>query len=68
MELERIKKELYGVDDIWDIDFGEPRFDRDLTLEFNSKHRGSIRMGMGLFYTPEEWEEIRTKVLQTPLP
>ena len=68
MKLERIKKELCGMDEVWDVDFKEPRFRRDVTMKFNSKHRGGVRVAMGLFYTPEEWKEKRKKVLETPLP
>ena len=68
MELALLKKKFLGNDDIWDIDFQEPKFDRDLTVSFGSKHRGSIRLSMGLFYTDEEWNEIRQDVLKTPLP
>ena len=68
MKLELITKELCGMDDVWDVDFREPRYDRDVTLKYDFKHRGSVRIAMGLFYTPEEWEKFRTKVLETPLP
>jgi len=68
MELELIKERFLGKKDIWDIDFKEPKFDRDLTLAFSSKHRGSVRLAMGLFYTDDEWKKIREKVLRTSLP
>ena len=68
MKLESVKEKLLGKTDIWDIDFKQPMFDRDLTMMFSSKHRGSVRLSMGLFYTKEEWDRVREKVLNTPLP
>ncbi len=54
--------------DIWDADFGEPKVDRKLTEKFALKHRGSVRVSMGLFYTKEEWEDRKKEVLSKPLP
>jgi len=68
MELESVKEKFGAKGDIWNTDFKEPRIDRNLTLEFSAKHRGSVRLAMGLFYTDKEWEAIRKKVLGTPLP
>lgn len=62
---------IYGLikdRDIWDTDFEEPGLDRKLTEKFAIKHRGSVRISKGLFYTKEEWEERRSKVLNKPLP
>ena len=66
--LDSIKENFLGQKNIWDINYKEPRFDRDLTMEFTSKHRGSVRFAMGLFHTDEEWERIRKESLSTPLP
>lgn len=68
MDFTSVKEQFKGKKNIWDADFKEPRIDRELTLAFAAKHRGSIRLAMGLFYTDEEWERIRKKVLGTPLP
>ncbi len=68
MELKSIKEKFLNKEDIWDIDFKEPKFDRDLTSKFSSKHRGSVRLSMGLFYTDEEWAQKRKEVLNRPLP
>jgi len=68
MDFRLVKEQFKGKEDIWDTDFKEPRIDRDLTLAFATKHRGSVRLSMGLFYTDEEWKAIRKKVLGTPLP
>jgi len=68
MDFRLVEEQFKGREDIWDTDFKEPRIDRSLTLAFAAKHRGSIRLAMGLFYTNEEWEAIRKKVLGTPLP
>jgi hypothetical protein len=68
MSLESIKEAFVGKRDIWDVEFKPPVIDRNLTMHFGSKHRGSIRLSMGLFYTGEEWDTIRERVLETPLP
>lgn len=68
MDFRLVKEQFKGKEDIWDTDFKEPRIERNLTLKFATKHRGSVRLAMGLFYTDEEWERIRKKVLGTPLP
>lgn len=54
--------------DIWDIDFNEPKVDRDLTKKFAHKHRGSVRISSGRFYTKEEFKTKKEKVLKKPLP
>jgi hypothetical protein len=68
MGLESIKEAFVGERDIWDVEFKPPVIDRNLTMVFGSKHRGSIRLSMGLFYTDEEWNKIRKRVLEIPLP
>ena len=68
MDFSSVKEQFKSKEDIWDTDFKEPRIDRNLTLKFANKHRGSVRLAMGLFYTDKEWGEIRKKVLGTPLP
>lgn len=68
MELELIKERFLGKKDIWDMDFKEPKFSRGLTMAFSSKHRGSVRLATGLFYTDDEWKKIREKALRTSLP
>lgn len=68
MELSHIKEKFAGKKNIWDINFKAPTFHRELSMMFGSKHRGSVRLSMGRFYTPQEWESIREKVLKTPLP
>lgn len=68
MDFKLVKEQIKGKEDIWDTDFKKPRINRDLTLEFAHKHRGSVRISMGLFLSDEEWEEVRRKVSETPLP
>jgi hypothetical protein len=55
-------------EDVTDIDFGEAIFDRELTEKFAEKHRGSVRISTGRFYTKEEWEERRKELLKVKLP
>ncbi len=68
MKLALLKEKFLGKQDIWDIDYSEPKFDYVLTTLSGSKLRGSIRLSMDLFYTNEEWEQISQKILQTPMP
>ena len=68
MDFRLVKESFKGKEDVWNTDFKKPRIEQDLTLMFAAKHRGSVRLAMGLFYTNEEWETIRRKVLSTPLP
>ncbi len=68
MATKSVKEKFKVKEDIWDTDFKEPKIDRDLTIAFSSKHRGSVRLAMGLFYTDEEWKAMRKRVLRTPLP
>ena len=68
MELSLVKREFLGVEDVWDMDFSKPKIDRELTKLFSSKHRGSVRISMGLFLTDEEWEKIKEEDAKHPLP
>lgn len=62
---------LYGIflnKDVIDEDLGEAKLDKGLTLRFAEKHRGSVRLSTGRYYTKEEWEKRRKKLLQVKLP
>jgi hypothetical protein len=64
-------EKLYGYflqKDVTDEDLGEAKIDRKLTDKFVGKHRGSVRISTGRFYTREEWEERRKKLLKVKLP
>ena len=54
--------------DIWDLEFGELEIDRDLIQEFASRHRGSVRISMGLFCTKKEFEKEKKEVLSRSIP
>ncbi|MFO7967098.1 MAG: hypothetical protein R6U44_05820 [Archaeoglobaceae archaeon] len=54
--------------DIWDADFGGSDIDRDLTIKFSHKHRGSVRLSTGKFYTRKEFKSKKERVMETPLP
>ena len=58
---------IEGVD-IWDMDFGELDVDRNLIQEFSARHRGSVRISMGLFCTKKEFEKEKKEVLSRPIP
>ncbi len=58
---------MKGVD-IWDMEFGELEIDRDLIQEFASRHRGSVRVSMGLFCTKKEFEKEKKEVLSRSIP
>jgi len=55
-------------EDVWEIDFSDMKIDRNLTKKASVKHRGSVRISEGLFYTKEEWEEKRKRILDKELP
>ena len=68
MELSLLKEKFLGKADVWDDDYRQPEYDRKLTVMFGHKHRGSIRLALGLFHTDKEWEQERAKILRTPMP
>ena len=62
---------LFIKGDVLDRDFGELKIDRELTQNFSLRYGSSplpVRMAMGLFYTPEEWEKRREEILSKKLP
>ena len=54
--------------DVWDIDFSDIVIDRDKNSKFSHRYRGSMRMSMGLFYSNNEYNHWRDKVLSRKLP
>lgn len=64
-------EESYGYflqRDVTDEDLSEPKLDKDLTAQFAAKHRGSVRISTGRYYTREEWRQRRKKLLKVKLP
>lgn len=62
---------LYGLflkRDVIDEDLGDAKLDKRLTLKFAGKHRGSVRLSTGRYYTREEWQKRRKKLLRIKLP
>jgi len=58
-------------EEVWDTHFSDLRIDenaRELTKRLANRFRGGVRISMGKFYTDEEWERRREKILSTPLP
>ncbi len=54
--------------DVWSIDFGEEKIDRKKVAKLANTHRGSVRIASGRYYTKEEYEARRKRILNTPLP
>jgi hypothetical protein len=54
--------------DVWDSDFVEPNVDRSLPQRLAVRHRGSVRLLQGKFYTKAEVEAKRKRVMSRPLP
>jgi len=64
-------EKLYGCflkEDVTDKDLGDAEIDRELTDKFAGKHRGSVRISTGRFYTRAEWAERRKKLVRVKLP
>jgi hypothetical protein len=53
---------------VTDEDLGNAKFDRELTKQYAGKHRGSVRISTGRFYTEEEWQQRRKQLLKVKLP
>lgn len=66
MRLGEAKERFLNKKDIWDIDFRDPKFVRDPALL--AKYRGSVRLSAGLFYTTDEWQCERERILKQRLP
>jgi len=64
--LAEMKERFLRKEDVWDIDFREPKFSRDRVL--SSRSRGAVRLSGGWYYTTEEWAKEREKVLNERLP
>jgi hypothetical protein len=54
--------------DVTDEDLGEAKLDKELTEKFAGKHRGSVRISTGRFYTREEWAKRRKELIKVRLP
>ena len=54
--------------DIVEADFGPMRIDREQVKKFSLRHRGSVRLSSGKYYTEEEFEDKKKKIFKEPLP
>lgn len=54
--------------DIWEAEFGELKIDREKVRKMSNSHRGSVRISSERYYTNEEYEARRQRVLSKPLP
>lgn len=55
-------------EDVWDKSFEDIIIDREKTKQFSYRYRGSMRMSMGLFFSNDEYNHWRNKVLSEKLP
>lgn len=67
-EIDSVKGLFLKRKDILDIELEEPKLDKEETIRFSPRVRGSVRLSLGLFYTKEEWEKEREELLSKPLP
>jgi hypothetical protein len=67
MSIERLKGKFIR-EDVGDLEPSEPKLDRNLTIKFSGRHRGSIRLSQGRYYTKEEWTKRRNKLQHLSLP
>lgn len=69
MVLNLPKSDLFVKDrDIVETDFGPMRIDREQVRKFSLRHRGSVRLSSGKYYTEEEFEDRKKKIFKEPLP
>lgn len=68
MAIESLKGLFLDNEDVINIEPGEPKLDKVLTQKFSARNRGSVRLSLGRFYTREEWEQKREKLLNKQLP
>lgn len=69
MVLNLPKSGLFVKDrDIVEADFGSMRIDREQVRKFSLRHRGSVRLSSGKYYTEEEFEDRKKKIFKEPLP
>lgn len=69
MVLKLPKSGLFVKDmDIVEADFGPMRIDREQVKKFSLRHRGSVRLSSGKYYTEEEFEDRKKKIFKEPLP
>ncbi|MDP2718608.1 MAG: hypothetical protein Q8P44_02060 [Dehalococcoidia bacterium] len=66
MDISSLKGKFVG--DVTDQEPKEPKFTRESTINMAHKHRGSVRLSKGLFYTREEWEKERVHILAEKFP
>ncbi|MCD4815157.1 MAG: hypothetical protein K8R06_02010 [Methanosarcinales archaeon] len=69
MVLNLPKSGLFVKDrDIVEADFGPMRIDREQVRKFSLRHRGSVRLSSGKYYTEGEFEDRKKKIFKEPLP
>ncbi|MCX9015113.1 MAG: hypothetical protein OIN89_10065 [Candidatus Methanoperedens sp.] len=54
--------------DIVEADFGPMRINRTQVQKFSIRHRGSVRLSSGRYYTEDEFEDRKKKNFKEPLP
>lgn len=63
-----VLKGLFVKGDVQDTEPNDPKLDKALTMKYSGRHRGSIRLSQGRYYTREEWEKKRERLNKLSLP
>jgi hypothetical protein len=63
-----VLKGMFIKEDVRDKEPDDPKLDRNLTIKYSGRHRGSIRLSQGRYYTKEEWAERRKRLQNLSMP
>jgi hypothetical protein len=63
-----VLKGLFVKEDVGERELSEPKLDKQLTIKYSNRHRGSIRLSQGRYYTASEWEKRRKYLRNLPMP
>ena len=62
-------KKIYGSEEaIIEKSYSHTEIDKEYLMKFGNRVRGSVRIHGGLFYSKEEKEKWRTRVLNSKMP
>lgn len=69
MLLQELKKNYKDEKEVLERDFRQDvEIDKDLSLRFRHRFRGSVRVTEGLFFERNEYEKWKEEVLKSKLP
>lgn len=63
-----VLKGRFIEEEVLNKELKEPKLDKALTIKYSSRHRGSIRLSQGRYYTKQEWEKRRKRLANLNLP